>query len=69
MLGKKSGLDYEQVRDRYEHFRARCVAPTQIVEAGCTGKLGKRKKSKCVLKIVPHDDSCETLEIDDRCRS
>jgi hypothetical protein len=25
MLGKKSGLTYEMVRERYEHFRARCV--------------------------------------------
>ena len=24
MLGKKSGLSYEQVKERYEHFRARC---------------------------------------------
>lgn len=24
MLGKKSYLSYEQVRERYEHFRARC---------------------------------------------
>ena len=25
MLGKKSGLTYCQVRERYEHFRARCT--------------------------------------------
>jgi hypothetical protein len=25
MLGKKSGLSYEQVKERYEHFRARCA--------------------------------------------
>ena len=25
MLNKKSGLTYEAVRERYEHFRARCV--------------------------------------------
>ena len=25
MLGKKSGLSYEDVRDRYEIFRARCI--------------------------------------------
>jgi hypothetical protein len=25
MLGKKSGLTYEMVRERYEHFRARCA--------------------------------------------
>ena len=25
LLNKKSGLSYEDVRDRYEHFRARCI--------------------------------------------
>jgi hypothetical protein len=25
VLGKKSGLCYEDVRDRYEHFRSRCL--------------------------------------------
>jgi len=25
MLNKKSGLSYEDVRERYEHFRARCT--------------------------------------------
>lgn len=25
MLGKKSGLTYESIRERYEHFRARCT--------------------------------------------
>ena len=24
MLGKKSGLGYEEIRERYEHFRSRC---------------------------------------------
>ena len=24
MLGKHSGLSYEDVRERYEHFRSRC---------------------------------------------
>ena len=27
MLDKKSGLSYADVRERYEHFRARCVQP------------------------------------------
>jgi hypothetical protein len=25
MLGKKSGLSYADVRERYEHFRSRCA--------------------------------------------
>ena len=68
MLGKESGLSYNTVRDRYEQFRARCVAPTPKIESGCTGQMGARKKSKCVLRIVPHDDACETIEIDKRCK-
>jgi hypothetical protein len=35
-------------------------------EKGCTVPL-YGEKSKCVLKIVPQDIKCETLEIDDRC--
>jgi len=87
MLGKKSGLTYETVRERYEHFRARCAKShkklnkklnktmrkvrfskkvTLIKEKGCTVPL-YGEKSKCILKIVPHDTKCETLEIDNRC--
>ena len=87
MLKKKSGLTYEQVRERYEHFRARCAKSykklktklnktirkvrfsnklTFIKEKGCTVPL-YGEKSKCILKIVPQDTKCETLEIDDRC--
>lgn len=41
MLKKKSGLTYEMVRERYEHFRARCVKP-----------LGNMKKNKTLKKNV-----------------
>ena len=68
MLGKKSGLDYESVRERYEHFRARCGKPLPTREAGCTKAMKGRKKTKCVLKIVPHDDDCATMSIDERCK-
>jgi hypothetical protein len=82
MLGKKSGLTFEIVRERYEHFRARCAKSyknlklklnktakknvSTIKEKGCTVPL-YGEKSKCVLKIVPHDTKCETLQIDDKC--
>ena len=33
MLKKKSGLSYEDVRERYEHFRARCVKPIKTLKA------------------------------------
>jgi len=67
MLGKKSGLSYCDVRERYEHFRARCtVDQPPNVEKGCTVPL-KGKKSKGVIKIIPQDVPCETIQIDQQC--
>jgi hypothetical protein len=67
MLGKKSGLTYCEVRERYEHFRARCTQEKQVYkEKGCTEPL-YGKKSKCVIKIVPQDKKCDTLQIDKKC--
>jgi len=82
MLGKKSGLKYDQVRERYEHFRARCTIDgskkkiqnkrklknkTQKKEKGCTKPL-YGKKSKCIIKIVPHDTKCKTFQMDNKCK-
>ena len=70
MLKKQSGLSYEVVRERYEHFRSRCTSssqiPVTIVEKGCVKPL-YGEKSKCVLKIVPQQEKCESFEIDDKC--
>jgi hypothetical protein len=70
MLEKKSGLTYEQVRERYEHFRARCYQSTTTssapTEDGCVDPV-YGTKSKCLLKIVPLQTSCQTLEIDKKC--
>ena len=67
MLNKISGLTYEQVRNRYEHFRARCNNKTyKKKENGCTNAL-HGKKSKCVLHIVPQTMICDTLQIDKQC--
>ena len=76
-LGKYSGLTYDEVRDRYENFRARCTieSPNPKVfdfkndipkEKGCTVPL-YGKKSKCVIKIVPQDEKGMTFQMDDRC--
>jgi hypothetical protein len=74
MLGKESGLSYEEVRERYEHFRARCAKPvselattiTMQKERGCTESL-YGEKSKCVIQIVPENTKCETFQIDEKC--
>lgn len=69
MLHKKSNLTYADVRDRYEDFRARCKDEREVSlnhktlkENGCIEPL-KGKKSKCVLKIVPENDKCDTFQI------
>jgi len=74
MLKKKSSLTYEDVRERYEHFRARCTESVKEhdkrikkeIESGCVEPL-YGKKSKCVLKIIPDDEKCESIQIDDKC--
>jgi len=68
MLNKKSGLKYEEVRERYEHFRARCIQSVipKKEEIGCVVPL-YGTKSKCLLKIVPADAKNDTLEIDEKC--
>ena len=67
MLGKRSGLSYCDVRERYEHFRSRCANTVkEKVETGCTEPL-YGKKAKCVIQIVPHERKCETIQIDKQC--
>jgi hypothetical protein len=77
-LGKKSGLTYCDVRERYEHFRARCTEEKPKLfdfkktrknkkEHGCTEPL-YGKKSKCIIKIVPKEDKCKTFQMDEKCK-
>jgi len=52
MLGKKSGLSYCDVRERYEHFRSRCTI--ELPMGGSSGSEIKkilRKKKKKTRKI------------------
>ena len=91
MLHKNSGLSFEQVRERYEHFMARCAKRSSRTmkgsmkkekggktlkkgrgkrgkkELGCTEPLYNGKKAKCVLKIVPLEEKCDTMQIDSQC--
>ena len=61
MLGKVSNLTYAEVRERYEHFRARCTVKKVVKEKGCTESLYKGEKSKCIIKIVPQSRKCRTF--------
>jgi hypothetical protein len=70
MLNKKSNLTFENVRERYEHFRARCKKEKNNVtkknEKGCIVPL-YGEKSKCILCIVPEKKNCDTFKIDNKC--
>lgn len=82
MLGKKSGLKYCDVRERYEHFRSRCTNDKKFsakkVEAaakktrkkkekGCTEPL-YGAKSKCIVKIVPKSVRGKSFQMDKKCK-
>ena len=77
MLKKKSNLSYDDVRERYEHFRARClvdpkmsniekVASPKESKKGCTEPLFGTK-SKCLIKIVPINHKTPTFEMNKKC--
>ena len=82
MLGKSSNLTYEQVKNRYEHFRARCLNEDKkpkskkksiskkggkVLEKGCVDSL-YGKKSKCVLQIVPKESRVKSFRMSPKCR-
>jgi len=83
LLNKKSGLTYCDVRERYEHFRSRCIktlkeqnVKNKTRKVRFAKELIKEKgcteplygeKSKCVLHIIPENTKCETLQIDEKC--
>lgn len=68
MLNKKSGLTYNDVRDMYESFRARCSSSgggkgnTKKDEKGCVIPFNGVKK-KCVLRVVPMTDKCKSFTV------
>jgi hypothetical protein len=79
MLKKKSSLSYNDVRERYEHFRSRCTEEKPRIftfkkttsknrekEQGCTEPL-YGKKAKCVINIVPQEDKTQTFKMDKKC--
>ena len=78
MLNKKSNLSYCDVRERYEHFRARCTEESPKLfkfkrvesrkkrEKGCTEPL-YGKKAKCILKIVPQEEKTSSFQVDKKC--
>lgn len=83
MLKKKSNLTYDQVRERYEHFRSRCAKSPSLRKTRRNSKSKSKsktpkkekgctdpltgEKSKCVLQIIPRSDPTESLTVDKQC--
>ena len=55
MLKKRSNLKYEDVRERYEHFRARCGKKTKKSKSK---KKKKKKKKKKICKTKKDKKGC-----------
>ena len=72
-LGKRNNLQFRDIQDRYEHFRARCY---HTQSGGSTNKHKNEKgcvepiygvKSKCQLHIVPQEQKGASLLINKKC--
>jgi hypothetical protein len=50
MLKKKSNLTYEEVRERYEHFRARCMKSMKTLKKKCNKKISEHQKKGQINK-------------------
>ena len=81
MLGKTSNLSYNDVRERYEHFRSRCTQKQikdKIFKYKVSSKKTKKEngcieplygiKSKCVLKIIPDKSKTKTFSMNKTCK-
>ncbi len=68
MLNKKSNLTYEQVRERYEHFRSRCTLEKKSKKkkktkkrnkkGGIRNKKTKKKEDGCTTPLYGKKSKC-----------
>lgn len=74
-LNKKNYATYEEVRDIYELFRAKCIDGVPLIpihkniklESGCVVPLNN-VKTQCIIHIVPQDKKIKnTFIIDKKC--
>ena len=83
MLHKESKLSYDEVRERYEHFRARCTQGAAAMSRRTMrgGRHRRRRtqkelgcteplvgaKAKCLLRIVPQSQRSTTFRVNKCC--
>jgi hypothetical protein len=74
MLGKGTCIKYEEVRERYEHFRSRCSEKeynkdkNTKKEKKCENAL-YGAKSKSIIRIVPKSKVIAGFKIDSKCKT
>lgn len=79
MLGKKVNITYEEVRDRYEHFRSRCNEVERTKEMKEKEKKIKKEKtcdvslhgtkSKTIIRVVPKTSKLSGFKMDKKCHT
>ena len=68
MTGKKFDKTYNETRDLYENFRARCTKEgNSKLESGC-GESLYGVKSKITMSIVPKENKTKTFNMSEKCR-
>ena len=76
-MPKDSGLTFDDVRNRYEMFRSRCLTPLEEKKLKKQLKTKKREKgsvkplygvkSKCILKVVPRNSKVKSFNVSPKC--
>jgi len=78
MLNKKSGLSFEEIRERYEHFRARCVEPNYIHKGNSTnpplgvdGNISVKKEDGCIEPLYGEKSKCvlQIVPVNKKCET
>ena len=76
MLDKPQSPPFEEIRDRYEGFRSRCMSDEQKkellkvqVELGCVRPLHNGTKAKCAISIVPYNSVIPNFQVDGNCQA
>ena len=67
---RKNKKTYNEIKEFYEHFRARCTKPSDINKGqhgGCTTPIHNGTKSKTILKIVPRNYETESITVNKKC--
>ena len=67
-LGKKKYKTFEEVRETYNHFRAKCtqLSTNSSKESGCILPVNNIK-AQCVIHIIPMKPNQESFIIDKKC--